>query len=68
MSSANMELARRGYEAIKRSDLTAIGELLDENVNWHWGDPTAEGACLNRQQALAFIAALNVVARESWSR
>ncbi len=50
-----MELARRGYEAIKRSDLTAIGELLDENVNWHWGDPTAEGACLNRQQALAFM-------------
>ncbi len=50
-----MELARRGYEAIKRSDLAAIGELLDENVKWHWGDPTAEGACLNRQQALAFM-------------
>ncbi len=55
MSSTNVELARRGFEAIKRGDLTEIGELLDEEVKWHWGDPMAEGACRNRTEALAFM-------------
>jgi len=56
MSTANLELARRGYEAILRGDLRAAGALLDEHVRWHWGDPEAEGACRNREQALAFLA------------
>ena len=36
-------------------DLEAIGELLDPEVKWHGGDPSAEGACGNREQALAFM-------------
>lgn len=55
MSATNIELARRGYEAIKRGDLVEVGELLAEDVKWHWGDPMAEGACRNREQALAFM-------------
>jgi ketosteroid isomerase-like protein len=55
MPSNNVELARRGFEALSRGDLDEIGALLDEHVQWHWGDPTAEGACRSRQQALAFI-------------
>jgi ketosteroid isomerase-like protein len=55
MSSADVELARRGFEAIKRGDLAEIGALLEEDVKWHWGDPSAEGACRNRNQALAFM-------------
>jgi ketosteroid isomerase-like protein len=55
MSASNIELARRGYGAIKQGDLVEAGELLAEDVKWHWGDPTAEGACRSRDQALAFI-------------
>jgi hypothetical protein len=32
MSSERVELARRGYEAIKRGDLTEVVELLDEHL------------------------------------
>jgi len=55
MGSTNVELARRGYDAIRRGDLSEVAQLLDEDVKWHFGDPTAEGACRNREQALAFI-------------
>jgi ketosteroid isomerase-like protein len=55
VSSTNVELARRGYEAIKRGDLAHVAELLDEHVKWHGGDPMAEGACRSRQQALEFM-------------
>jgi ketosteroid isomerase-like protein len=55
MSTTNVELARRGFEALERGDLNAADALLDENVKWHWGDPTAQGACRNRHEALAFM-------------
>jgi ketosteroid isomerase-like protein len=55
MAESNVELVRRGYDAALRGDLKAIGELLDPNVKWHGGDPTATGSCHNRDQALAFM-------------
>jgi ketosteroid isomerase-like protein len=55
MTASNVELARRGYEAVARGDLDAIREFLDPDVKWHAGDPTAEGACHNREQALGFL-------------
>jgi len=55
MSQSNVELARRGYEAVLRGDLDAIKELLDPDVKWHGGDPSAEWACHNREEALAFM-------------
>jgi ketosteroid isomerase-like protein len=55
MSESNVELARRGYEAVVRGDLGAVRELLDADVKWHAGDPTAEFACHNRDQAIAFM-------------
>ncbi len=55
MSSENVELARRGYGSFKRGDLTEIAGLLAEDVKWHFGDPTAEGACRSRTEALAFV-------------
>lgn len=55
MSVSNLERARAGFAAIQRGDLEAIAELLDPEVKWHGGDPTAEGACQNRGQALEFI-------------
>jgi ketosteroid isomerase-like protein len=55
MSESNAELARRGYEAALRGDLELIGDLLDPDVKWHGGDPSAEGACRNRAEALEFM-------------
>ena len=55
MAESNVELARRGYEAITRGDYDAIARLLDPDVKWHAGDPTAEFACKNRGQALRFM-------------
>jgi len=55
MAETNVELARRGYEAALCGDLDAILELLDPDVKWHGGDPSAPGACHNRDQALAFM-------------
>ena len=55
MTVSNAELARRGYEGVLRGDLDAIRDLLAPDVKWHGGEPSAPGACHNRQQALEFI-------------
>ena len=55
MSPTNVEIARRGYEAALRGDLSELEDFLDPNVKWHAGDPTAEGACRNRGEALEFM-------------
>ena len=55
MTESNVEKARRGYEAVVRGDLEAIRDLLDPDVKWHGGDPMAEYACQNREQAIAFM-------------
>jgi ketosteroid isomerase-like protein len=51
--SANVELVRRGFEAVLRGDLETIGGLLDPDVKWHGGDP--ESGCRNRVEALEFM-------------
>jgi len=55
MSQSNVDIARRGFEAVTRGDFDAIGELLDPEVKWHGGNPSARGACHNRDEALAFM-------------
>ncbi len=55
MSETNVDLARRGFEAVLNGDLETVGEFLDPNVRWHGGDPSAAGACQNREEALAFM-------------
>jgi ketosteroid isomerase-like protein len=61
MDESNADMARRGYEAALRGDLDAIGEMLDPAVRWHGGDPSAPGACRNREEALQFM-------RQAWVR
>ena len=61
MLEANVEIARRGFEAALRGDLDAIGQLLDADVKWHGGDPSAPGACHNRREALAFMRQSDVI-------
>jgi ketosteroid isomerase-like protein len=53
MTESNVELARRGYEAVMRGDLNAISEILDPDVKWHAGDPAS--GCQNRKQTLGFM-------------
>jgi ketosteroid isomerase-like protein len=55
MAETNVDLARRGFEAVLRGDLDLVSGLLDPDVKWHGGDPSAPGACRNRKQALAFM-------------
>jgi ketosteroid isomerase-like protein len=55
VSDGNLEIVRRGFEAFSRGDLDAVAAFLDPEVRWHGGDPSAEGACVNRDQALRFM-------------
>jgi len=61
VTETNVEIARRGYEAVIRGDLEAIQAILDPDVRWHAGDPDAEYACHNRAEAIAFM-------RQNWLR
>jgi ketosteroid isomerase-like protein len=53
--TSNADIARRGYEAVRRGDIDAIRDFLAPDVKWHGGDPSAEGACRNRDEALNFM-------------
>ncbi len=55
MVETNVELARRGFAAALIGDFDAIGALLDDDVKWHGGDPSAPASCQNRGQALEFM-------------
>jgi ketosteroid isomerase-like protein len=53
MSEDLVELARRGYEAVRSGDFETVREFLDPDVKWHGGNP-ADG-CQNRKQALQWM-------------
>jgi ketosteroid isomerase-like protein len=53
VSESNVELARRGYEAITCRDFEEVSDLLDPDVKWHGGDPAS--GCQNRKQALQWL-------------
>jgi len=56
MAASDIELLRHAWEAFARGDLNAATDVLDPHVRWYGaGDPDAEGACRNRDDALAFI-------------
>ncbi len=57
MAPSNADLARRGFQAVSRGDLDAVAAFLDPAVKWHGGDPSAQGACRNRDEALTFMSA-----------
>jgi ketosteroid isomerase-like protein len=61
VAETNVEKARRCLEAALRGDLGPIAELLDDDVKWHGGDPSAVGACHNRTEALRFMRQSDVI-------
>jgi ketosteroid isomerase-like protein len=59
VNESNVEIVRRGYEAVLRGDLETLGEILDPDVKWHGGDPSS--GCQNRKQTLGWM-------RQNWLR
>jgi len=55
MSTDVVALARDGFDAALRGDLDALGAMLDPDVTWHGGDPSAPGACRGSDEVLRFI-------------
>lgn len=55
MSETNVQLARRGFDAVSSGELEPIADLLAADVRWHGGDPSAPGSCTRREQALEVI-------------
>lgn len=53
MSQELVELARRGYEAVRSGNVEAIREFLSPDVKWHGGDRAS--GCQNRSQALEWM-------------
>jgi ketosteroid isomerase-like protein len=53
MSENNVQMARRGFDAMLCGDLKVIAEMLDPDVKWHGGDPSV--GCQNRAEALEFM-------------
>lgn len=52
----DVELVRRGFEAVVCRDLETVRRMLDPTVSWRGvDDATNEDGCHNREEALAFI-------------
>jgi ketosteroid isomerase-like protein len=56
MAAGDLELLRRGWDAVARGDLEAVAEILHPDVRWYGaGEHDDPGGCHNRGEALAFI-------------
>jgi ketosteroid isomerase-like protein len=56
MTATDVQRLREAWDAFSHGDVDAVANVLDPDVRWYGaGDPDAEGACRNRDQALAFI-------------
>ena len=54
MSEQNVELARRGYEALMRGDLDTVAELFAPDLSWGWWQP-GPWDCHSREEAMTVI-------------
>lgn len=54
MSEQNVELARRGHEALVRGDVDAVFALFAPDLSWQGWEP-GEGDCHSRAEAMAVI-------------
>jgi ketosteroid isomerase-like protein len=56
VDSENIERLRSAWTAFSHGDVDAVADVLARDVRWYGaGAPDAEGACHNREQAMAFI-------------
>ena len=54
MSEANVELARRGYEALRQGDFDAVARLFAPDLEWGWWQP-GPWDCHSREEAMSVI-------------
>ena len=53
---SDVDLVRRGFDAVARGDFDEVAELLDPGVRWHGAHAQdAADGCHNRDEALDFI-------------
>lgn len=55
MASGDLDLLRRGWDAVARGDLDAVSDLFDPRVRWRGADGEEHDGCHDREEALAFI-------------
>ena len=54
MSEQNVELVRRGYEALRSGDVDTVHELFDPDLSWRgWRSDSSD--CHNREEAIMLI-------------
>jgi len=53
---SNVQIARRGFQALERGEIDALAEILDPDVKWHGSEGLTADACHDRDQVLRFIA------------
>ena len=56
MNSSNVDLVRRGFEAIARGNLDAVSELLAPDARWY-GAGYDDAGCRNRAEVVEFMRA-----------
>src|ERR1700722_11134295 len=56
MCESNVDLARRGFEAVTHGDMDVLGEMLDPDVKWHGSEGETSDSCHNSGEVLSFIA------------
>ncbi len=54
MSEQNVELVRKGYEALMRGDLDSVAELFAPDLSWRWWQH-GPWDCHSREEAMTVI-------------
>lgn len=56
IAESDVDVVRRGFEAVARRNLQAVSQVLDPDVQWHASeDEENEAGCHNRDEVLAVI-------------
>ena len=54
MAHPNVDLVRRGYEAAIAGDMVTFGEMVADDVKWHWPAP-GFGDVLGKEAVIAML-------------
>jgi ketosteroid isomerase-like protein len=68
MSTENLDLIRRGYEAFGRGDITTVLGILDPNIHWHVpGRSPLSGDYNGHDEVIAFFTKTQELAAGTFS-
>jgi ketosteroid isomerase-like protein len=60
VGETNVEIARRGYQAVLSGDLDRVRQFLHPYVKWHGGDPSAPLTTFREGKAIEMVHYPNV--------